>query len=723
MSLESWFRLCGYATLGLSCVALVFAESFFLPSLQMCLAPVLALLLLAWWAEGRWSLPVWGANVLAALIGGGGVAWLALHLADPESWLTRVPVQLALVPYMGPLLIAALLVKVFQPRRPGDFWRLQGLGLLQVGLGCVLAEGPAFGGLLAVYLASTLAVLALRYRLSGPAEPTVARQTISARWLLAFTCRWGLLVVALTLLLFLLTPRQDGSAWEPLEDLRPESDQPAHLRVGQSEEIDLNHTGTLEPDNEVALEVLASDADDQPKLDLPGDQRWRGAVFDSYEAGRWMAMPPRPFRRRPRQKELPDFGPGQCFLTFTVQPRQAGGLVLAEPIHFGPESARLPVVQVPGPSRGHPLFSEASGTVLPLAPFRRREYHYRQVLRAGADPRRVPAEGVQSGPYVERLIRQNLPGMQEWTFDLLRRLSVQPRYHLPDSVCVALAGPQHAFLIDRSEDWEAVARVLTDYLANSGEFGYSLQLTRKDLGMDPVMDFLVNLKQGHCERYAAALTLMLRSLGIPARLVKGFRGAEDQGGGRYVVRHRHAHAWVEALVPSREASPPFDWLTLDPTPAEPASSPVAFALAYWWQEGRRGVAQLWQSLIVEYNADQQADLWDRLNPDGHPSTLARLGFLLAAGSTALVALPFLRRLFLRRRLAARGRITSGPSTIVSSSCWRAAPRCGHAPDRRRGSSARRRDNFCGRGRAWPSWRTCPAVWSSCSTGCVSALAR
>src|SRR5215469_5242801 len=54
MSVDRVFRLFDYATLGLSCVALVFAEASFLPDLQVYLAPVLALLVLAWWVEERW---------------------------------------------------------------------------------------------------------------------------------------------------------------------------------------------------------------------------------------------------------------------------------------------------------------------------------------------------------------------------------------------------------------------------------------------------------------------------------------------------------------------------------------------------------------------------------------------------------------------------------------------------------------------------------------------
>src|SRR5262249_5164802 len=163
------------------------------------------------------------------------------------------------------------------------------------------------------------------------------------------------------------------------------------------------------------------------------------------------------------------------------------------------------------------------------------------------------------------------------------------------------AKPWQAFLIDM-EQWEPVADALTDYLAHSGEFTYTLNLTRYDSTIDPVLDFLFHLKRGHCERYATALTLMLRSVGIPARVVKGFRAAGNLGDGSYVVRHYHAHAWVEALVPRRGDQPlEFDWLTLDPTPGESAAAADGFSLSRWWQDVRDSAAQLWQTLIVGYN--------------------------------------------------------------------------------------------------------------------------
>ncbi|HWG42533.1 MAG TPA: transglutaminase domain-containing protein [Gemmataceae bacterium] len=651
MSQQRWFRLSSYLTLGLSCGLLVSAEAFFLPNLHVCLAPMLALLLLAWWVEGRWSLPVWGVNLLAALIAVGGITWLAMHFSDDDSWLMRVPLHLALMPYTGPLLMAALLVKVFQQRQPSDFWRLQGLGLMQVGLGCVLAADLEFGGWLAAYLASAPAALALRYRQSVAATAD-NRLPGAAWWLLPFMLRWTLLVAGLGLLLFLLTPRRNGAAWVPLNSSPTGSYWPTRTRVGQSAEINLNSVGLLELDDEEALQVTATDSAGQPKLDLPADQRWRGAALDWYEAGRWVTTHPLPAPPRVRfgQRQLPEFGPGQYFLNFTLQPRRAGGFVLAEPIRLGSPPARLPVISLPGTGRPARFF-EVSGTVLPLLTSLNQEYHYRQVVPAQADTSRSPADGFQLGEYRERLTRQRVAGLQEWTIDLLRRLSAQPRYRLPDGVRAALAESQQTFLII-PDDWEPVARALTDYLANSGEFTYTLERTRQDLTVDPVMDFLVNLKQGHCARYATALALMLRSIGIPARLVKGFRGAEHQGDGVYVVRHHHAHAWVEMLTPRHDSpDPSFDWLTLDPTPSESASSRIAFSLAHWWQGTQQSLAQWWQTLILDYNADEQANLWDRLQEDHHRSTLLKLGLLLLSVPVALIGFALLRRWNHRRRAA------------------------------------------------------------------------
>jgi hypothetical protein len=671
MRLDVVYRLLNHLTLALACACLVEAERPFLPALTFCLAPFLGLVVVAYLTEGRWVLPVWGANVLGALIAAGAVGWLVVQTREDDSWTQHVPLAVAVVPHLGPLLIALTLVKLF--RRPGpaglgEFWLLQGLGLLQVGLGCVLASGAAFGALLVAYLAASLACLALHYlrREQAAARASGEGRLPFAGLLVPFAGRWTLLVAALALGLFLLTPRADGPGWDPLQRFGPDPLSAAQAQTGFSEEINLNHTGNLEVNEGVAFTVTAADGAGRPKLDLPDDQRWRGVVLDRYEEGLWTGT-----RRLPvgglgrRQEQLPDLGPGQFVLTFTVQPRQAGGLFLADPVLFGPDPAPLPVVQLDRRGASEPtLFFEYSGTVVPLLFALKKEHHYRQVVAPQPSPGRCPAVRWEDN-YLDGLVRRPSADLEEWTDRLLRRLAAGPRYRLdlgppPAAGQDPEVGP--ALVPSR---WGPVAVALTDYLAHSGEYGYSLESRRQDKALDPVLDFLTNVKQGHCERYATALALMLRSLGIPARVIKGFRGAEGQGDGTYLVRHSHAHAWVEALVPRPGGRPgEYDWLTLDPTPGGDGPAAPSFSLARWWEDSLSRGQQFWHDLIVDYNANHQAELWEGLSPGRRGRRLlTRLGVALAA-AVGLAALALAGLWLRRRRGGARPAASVAPAVAV-----------------------------------------------------------
>ena len=90
--------------------------------------------------------------------------------------------------------------------------------------------------------------------------------------------------------------------------------------------------------------------------------------------------------------------------------------------------------------------------------------------------------------------------------------------------------------------------------------------------LDPVEDFLINRKAGHCEYFASALALMLRAVNVPSRLVSGFKGGTVNAiSGAYEVEQRHAHVWVEALLGGDR------WLTVDPTPPAREVSVASFA--------------------------------------------------------------------------------------------------------------------------------------------------
>ncbi len=102
------------------------------------------------------------------------------------------------------------------------------------------------------------------------------------------------------------------------------------------------------------------------------------------------------------------------------------------------------------------------------------------------------------------------------------------------------------------------ARMIEEHLRT--QYAYSLDMPFT--GDDPIAGFLFTQKRGHCEYFASAMTVMLRTLEIPSRLVNGFLPGEyNDISSLYVVRGSDAHSWVEAYFPS------YGWIAFDPTPA------------------------------------------------------------------------------------------------------------------------------------------------------------
>ncbi|KAA3621655.1 MAG: DUF3488 domain-containing protein [Proteobacteria bacterium] len=87
-------------------------------------------------------------------------------------------------------------------------------------------------------------------------------------------------------------------------------------------------------------------------------------------------------------------------------------------------------------------------------------------------------------------------------------------------------------------------------------------LSPPPLGPDPVQDFLLETRRGYCEHYASAFTVLMRAAGVPARVVLGYQGGENNPSGDYwIVRQSDAHAWSEIWVDGS------GWRRVDPTAA------------------------------------------------------------------------------------------------------------------------------------------------------------
>jgi hypothetical protein len=178
---------------------------------------------------------------------------------------------------------------------------------------------------------------------------------------------------------------------------------------------------------------------------------------------------------------------------------------------------------------------------------------------------------------------------------------------VPGNILADIRSMATPIITDISEsDTEARARALENHFFDSSVYAYTLEQTRIDSSVDPVIDFLKNRKEGHCEYYASALALMLRSVGIPSRLVNGFKGGDWNSLGQVMyVREKHAHAWVEALVRSGPDEEPY-WITLDPTPGNERRESIRnVGLLGMIRQARDYLNYIWVFYVIGFDAERQ----------------------------------------------------------------------------------------------------------------------
>jgi hypothetical protein len=134
-------------------------------------------------------------------------------------------------------------------------------------------------------------------------------------------------------------------------------------------------------------------------------------------------------------------------------------------------------------------------------------------------------------------------------------------------------------------------------------FGYTLE--QKAGGDQPLSDFLFNVKEGHCEYFATAMAVMLRTQGIAARVVNGFSGGEyNDTADVTIVRQRNAHAWVEVYFPRESA-----WVTFDPTPfAGQPQAGTSSGLMSGLSKYIEAVEMFWIQYFVAYDNQEQASI-------------------------------------------------------------------------------------------------------------------
>jgi protein-glutamine gamma-glutamyltransferase len=359
-----------------------------------------------------------------------------------------------------------------------------------------------------------------------------------------------LILVVLVPIFFLLPRINSGLYKHPFGDKRYTS--------GFSEQVELGQIGSIKQSNAVVMRVKT----DKLPSEIPVDLKWRGLAFEHYDGRSWKRSRRtyRPIPIQGRFYKLEDSTQGTSFIdqTFFVE-------ALSTNVIFATHKA-LAISRDAGP-----LWRDDSETLyVSRGPDRKLRYS------AVSDPTRPnPA---------------NISDLLPIPSDILQTYTQVP----PEDPRIERLARE---VTGSGRDKYAKAQALEEYLRS--HYSYSLVLRGTPNSRDPLAMFLFEVRSGHCEYFASAMTIMLRQLGIPARLVNGFRiGEYNAIADSWTVRQYDAHSWVEAYFP------PYGWIEFDPTPPDPEHprtalirwiSNLADAVDLWWWEG-----------IVNYDRSKQS---------------------------------------------------------------------------------------------------------------------
>ncbi|HEX8370609.1 MAG TPA: DUF3488 and transglutaminase-like domain-containing protein [Pyrinomonadaceae bacterium] len=338
--------------------------------------------------------------------------------------------------------------------------------------------------------------------------------------------------------------------------------------TGFSDSIRLGEIARVQQNNEVVMRVRIDEADKNKIQNI----RWRGVALDYFDNYGW---------RKTRINFNETFVKTERDFFQVGNATNANNLV-TQTVYLEPlDTPVLFSLSRPVAFQGsfQLLTKDAEGAIA--------------VSRSGGERFSYKAYSDVTQPSVEKLKNDNTVYAQQ-----------QKRYlQLPTKPIDARIGNLAAEIIRaaNADNPYDKARAIEFYLQNN--FGYTLDLRAS--GEEPLADFLFNVKEGHCEYFATAMAVMLRTQGIATRVVNGFQTGEyNETADIYVVRQREAHSWVEVYFPQENA-----WVTFDPTPAAGRfSDENATGIIGSFNKYLEALETFWIQYIVSYDNQEQKSL-------------------------------------------------------------------------------------------------------------------
>ena len=372
-----------------------------------------------------------------------------------------------------------------------------------------------------------LAVLVLMLLESKDPNENRRRLQLPLRGHLSTALLITLLLVLVSVPIFVVIPRGTLGAL-------PAKRISGHLS-GFSEKVSLGEMGEILINEDVVLRIKV----DKPPHRMPPELKWRGIAFDHYDGKTWSST--RGLRQVARDDRYRGF--------LVAGRRRQEEFLIRQTINQEPLTRVL---------FGLPDIILISGRL-----------HRPYVFQDGNRSFRTAGVGVRTYTVFSDVMTRDEKLSQA---PVPLHLQAPGRHYLQlpelDPEVVRLARRITAGIGDPIHKAFTVEQFLKE------NYQYSLKNTSAS-SSDPLYDFLFESRSGHCEYFATAQAVLLRTLGVPTRVVNGFkRGDYNRWNGYFMVRHSDAHSWVEAYFPGRE------WIEFDATPAvsSGASLPVLAAL-------------------------------------------------------------------------------------------------------------------------------------------------
>jgi len=435
------------------------------------------------------------------------------------------------------------------------------------------------------------AVFALAYSLSILRDWRNPDGTLAQLKMISALLVQGLPLAAV---LFMVFPRLPGPLWSLPED--------AMATTGLSDSMSPGSIGSLSLSDAVAFRI-----DFDGEIPTSSQLYWRGPVLTEFDGRNW-----------------------------GISATQ----VAASPGYSGPESALTNYTVTLQAHRQRWLFALDSATTLPSSynATQAEKNRYSRVLGQMYDDGQILATDT-----VSQTLRYRQSSILSDTIPSAGPVRNETLY-LPGQNTRAIEFARN--MRSSATNDLAYAQAIMKHF-NTQAFRYTLQ--PQTLGHSPIDEFLFDTLEGFCEHYASAFVVLMRAAGIPARVVTGYQGGE-MNEDYMIVRQSNAHAWTEAYIDGL-------WRRFDPTAAVApsrvegglaAALPNESAVPRMARQAPGFLRDMqlrwdainhhWQRLVIDFDNDSQAGLWERTGLDMPSPLQLSLIMIAIAGIWSAVVL-------------------------------------------------------------------------------------